>query len=162
MCLICATTFAGEAVTLNADVNNSQKTESIVNFAANDIPVPDATIVSTDKVFPYNRLQVKDIDGNAKIVEAGEGVRAYQDVSRESMKGDVWNGTWNGAIKGIYASFSNKYNGIAIQCKGSNPNANNYKTDMNAGWKNKDLDLETTTRILKSNILRLEHTMESR
>ena len=141
MCLICATTFAGEAVMLNADVNNSQKTESIVNFAANDIPVPDATIVSTDKVFPYNRLQVKDIDGNAKIVEAGEGVRAYQDVSRESMKGDVWNGTWNGAIKGIYASFSNKYNGIAIQCKGSNPNANNYKTDTNAGWKNKDLDL---------------------
>ena len=39
MCLICATTFAGEAVMLNADVNNSQKTESIVNFAANDIPV---------------------------------------------------------------------------------------------------------------------------
>ena len=38
MCLICATTFAGEAVMLNADVNNSQKTESIVNFAANDIP----------------------------------------------------------------------------------------------------------------------------
>lgn len=149
MCLICATTFAGEAVMLNADVNNSQKTESIVNFAANDIPVPDATIVSTDKVFPYNRLQVKDIDGNAKIVEAGEGVRAYQDVSRESMKGDVWNGTWNGAIKGIYASFSNKYNGIAIQCKGSNPNANNYKTDTNAGWKNKDLDVETTTMNFK-------------
>ena len=92
MCLICAATFAGEAVTLNADVKNSQKTESIVNFAANDIPVPDATIVSTDKVFPYNRLQVKDIDGNAKIVEVGEGVRAYQDVSRESMKGDVWKG----------------------------------------------------------------------
>ena len=54
---------------LNADVNNSQKTESIVNFAANDIPVPDATIVSTDKVFPYNRLQVKDIDGNHRTIE---------------------------------------------------------------------------------------------
>ena len=60
MCLICATTFAGEAVMLNADVNNSQKTESIVNFAANDIPVPDATIVSTDKDF-------RTIDFRSKI-----------------------------------------------------------------------------------------------
>ena len=86
-------------------------------------------------------------DGNSELVD------------KSLSQGSFWNssdstsiGLYNSMYKSMRAGTGDKtYGGIAILFTGSNPKADNYGTDYEAGWDQADLSLDTTTMWLELN-----------
>lgn len=136
----------------------SEKASDPINPDGN-LPEP-VMITVDDPTFqtPYNRLQILEVDGNARIIDMGTGVLKYlEDCDSNSAlvnddNGDPWNGGWAYLRRNAYFSFNvdgNEFGAIPIMFKGSNTSAANYNTNPDAGWNQDDMNLATTTMWVK-------------
>lgn len=107
--------------------------------------IPDAIHVNSSNHSPENKLKLTDVDGKAEIIENGAGVLKNKHIQGGSGSS---NSVKNGSIDNVtvpYESFNTNYGSITVEFCGSDPNADNYKTDPDAGWNTTDLSLDTTS-----------------
>ncbi|MFP5528100.1 VWA domain-containing protein [Peptococcus simiae] len=126
---------------------------------ANNIKVQDTETIASDDIGPPNYLNLlANMPGASATVEAGPGVNGniwgYQkdvvDLSANTQadSGALWGGDWSKASTTIFTKLAGN-TATAVRFKPSDTSSRNYRNKMDAGWDDRDLNLDTTSMWVK-------------